>query len=451
MPRNHPAERRAAWRTSVSALLILVAVVSSFSQTQNRDSSLAKARAFAEKGDYSAAQAVLKSLLTAQPGDLEARIDLARTLSWEGRTEEADLEYDTVLLQDPLNREALFGKAQVAAWSGRSAQALALLTRLEELQPPTKATQQLQGNVHYWNGDPEEALPFYEQAYAMDSLDVEVIRSIARCHLLTSRYAEADFWYDRLLLLKADDAEAHREHRRMSFMALDEIHIGGEIEWFTPGDVPTSTIVNAEYYHQLSQTFKPFVFLGYSDRFSENDVRFGGGAYANPWSNVSLFGRALTAPGSSVLPHWDVSVDSWFVQLDPVELLLGVRAMWFESSRVFVASVGAQMDVGSGFLLFPRLYWSQATDQSSSVSASLSVFTALNNRTELRLGGYAGSESFRATWAAQVSTRTSGGVRVGIRSRLSTLFGIDGTFQYVMRKDASDSALLTAVFVLFLG
>jgi hypothetical protein len=70
-------------------------------------------------------------------------------------------------------------------------------------------------------------------------------------------------------------------------------------------------------------------------------------------------------------------------------------------------------------------------------------------RTVLRIGGYLGSERFRATSLQQVSSRSTAGALFNIRSRLSPLFGVDGTFQFVSRQGASDSGLITLVMLVF--
>ena len=431
--------------------MTLLAVLShAISQSPERDSSLARARSLAEEGELTSAQSVLATILSSVPQDLEARTLYARYLSWDGQYASAEAQYDSVLARDPSNEEALLGKAQVNAWSGRSEQAIEIVRALESARPPSKASQQLLGNIYLWSRRPSQALGHYERAYAMDSLDADVIRGIARCWLQAAEYQQAAHWYDKLLALSPDDPEALRERPRVVFVARREVQVFGEVESFSSEEIATSTILSAEYYHELQGGLKPFAHLGYSDRFSQTDVRFGGGAYVGLWSDLTLFGQLLVAPGSSVLPRVDITAESWFEGLEPVELLIGLRAMSFETSRVIVVSIGAQTELGSGFRVFPRLYWSRATDESSSLTGSLVLYKTLSAGTVLRAGGYVGSENFRATSLAQVSSRSSAGTHLGIRSRLSELFGIDGCVQYVWREDASDSALLTAVFIVFL-
>jgi tetratricopeptide (TPR) repeat protein len=67
---------------------------------------------------YEDAMAILREILSKDPGNTGARVHLARTLSWAGRYDEAIGEADKVLQQSPEDREALLVKANALSWRG---------------------------------------------------------------------------------------------------------------------------------------------------------------------------------------------------------------------------------------------------------------------------------------------------------------------------------------------
>ena len=79
---------------------------------------LGKARAAAQAGHYTEAIATLERVLEREPGNLAARVEYGRVLSWAGRYNESLHAYDAVLTLDPGNQEAQLGRARVLYWTG---------------------------------------------------------------------------------------------------------------------------------------------------------------------------------------------------------------------------------------------------------------------------------------------------------------------------------------------
>lgn len=90
---------------------------------------LAEARRLALERKYSEALATIERVMESEPGNVEARAEHARVLSWAGRYDQALREYGAVLAVDPGNKEAAIGRARVLYWSGRLDQAAASLRR----------------------------------------------------------------------------------------------------------------------------------------------------------------------------------------------------------------------------------------------------------------------------------------------------------------------------------
>ncbi len=78
--------------------------------------------------------AEFRSILKEDPKNSEARIHLARTLSWAGKFDESLLEIDNVLGQDPQNKDALLIKANDLRWKGEIDKALPLYRSLLDQQ-----------------------------------------------------------------------------------------------------------------------------------------------------------------------------------------------------------------------------------------------------------------------------------------------------------------------------
>ncbi len=67
---------------------------------------------------------LLKGILAENQNDREARIQLARVLSWNDKLDEAAVEADVVLKDDPEDRDALVIKANTLRWRGDSKAAI---------------------------------------------------------------------------------------------------------------------------------------------------------------------------------------------------------------------------------------------------------------------------------------------------------------------------------------
>ncbi len=78
--------------------------------------------------------AEFRSILKKNPGNDSARTHLARTLSWAGKFDESLTEIDTVLGREPDNKDALLIKANDLRWQGETDEALPLYLSILEKQ-----------------------------------------------------------------------------------------------------------------------------------------------------------------------------------------------------------------------------------------------------------------------------------------------------------------------------
>ena len=77
----------------------------------------------------------MRQRLAKKSGDLEARFQLARALSWQGRFDEALVEFASLIKVRPKNADFLLGMAQVHLWRGAPEMALPLLLKARRLAP----------------------------------------------------------------------------------------------------------------------------------------------------------------------------------------------------------------------------------------------------------------------------------------------------------------------------
>lgn len=130
-PRRRP--RRASVPSAVAVLAIAVAATLP-AQAQAVDD----ARVLADQQRWSDARAVLEQRLQQAPGDSQARFLLARVLSWDGQAAQALPLYRTLLVAEPGNVDYLLGYGQALAWSGQADAAVPVLARAQSLAPANR-------------------------------------------------------------------------------------------------------------------------------------------------------------------------------------------------------------------------------------------------------------------------------------------------------------------------
>ncbi|HZD54862.1 MAG TPA: tetratricopeptide repeat protein, partial [Candidatus Aquicultoraceae bacterium] len=101
-------------------------------------------------GEYAAAEATLRGVLETDPGNREARIWLARALSFSGDFGGGEREYRRILSGFPGDVEARLGLADVLAWQKRYREAGILLDALAEERPGDPEVLARRRKVAFW-------------------------------------------------------------------------------------------------------------------------------------------------------------------------------------------------------------------------------------------------------------------------------------------------------------
>ena len=131
-------------------------------------------------GEYTVAAETLRGILEADPGNREARIWLARALSFSGDFAGGEEEYRKVLSAFPGDVEARLGMADVLAWQKRYREALLILADLGKERPDDPEVWVRRGKVDFWDGKPEEAKRHFEKTLSLDPGNGEARRGLAR-------------------------------------------------------------------------------------------------------------------------------------------------------------------------------------------------------------------------------------------------------------------------------
>ena len=148
-------------------------------------------RAF-HRGEYPQAIALSKERLRAQPGDVQARIVLARAEAALGRYEAAFEGFGRALRVEPRNPDALY---YLGITAGVLAQAE--YERVFELTPESARAHQLRGESYQAQGRVRESEAEYEAALAASPRSVEVLVALGDLTRLNAAYDEALAYYSR--------------------------------------------------------------------------------------------------------------------------------------------------------------------------------------------------------------------------------------------------------------
>jgi len=155
---------------------------------ENDDARLLLARVLSWQRRYNESLAEYSRLLEKKPGDAELRADRARVLAWSGRHEEAIREYRAASASDPANVETKIGLARALSWSGDLAGASMMYERLLAQNPGLGDAWLGLAAVARWRGAPSASDRFLRRAEraGADSEGVADERAATRDALLPS-------------------------------------------------------------------------------------------------------------------------------------------------------------------------------------------------------------------------------------------------------------------------
>lgn len=160
------------------------------------------ARAF-HRGDYAGAEALAAERLKTQPGDVAARVLLARAEAAMGRFDAAYAGFREAQRRDPPNPDALY-------YLGVTAGVMAQLQyeRLLAMAPGSARAHQLRGQTFEAQGRKVEAEAAYEKALAAGPPSAEVLVALAELERGRLAFAEAREHYRRAIEIAPSSYDA---------------------------------------------------------------------------------------------------------------------------------------------------------------------------------------------------------------------------------------------------
>jgi tetratricopeptide (TPR) repeat protein len=174
----------------------------------SREAMKAAAHARAQAGDFEGAIRIYKQVLAMYPDDLEAKIELARVLSWTREYDGSISLYQEILKGSPHSTEALEGLARVYAWAGLLEQALETYQTLLADHPASSVYRLEAARLELRLKDYAAARDAVASLLSTQPEDREARLLLAQLDLREGRFQNALKQFDQLLEQNPSDPEA---------------------------------------------------------------------------------------------------------------------------------------------------------------------------------------------------------------------------------------------------
>jgi YaiO family outer membrane protein len=268
-----------------------------------------EAERLARDGAYVEALDRFQELAVADPGDLEARIWIARLQVMLGRVGLGEDVYRSILIEAPDRLDALVGLGATLTTQGRFAEARRILTRAEQQAPD----------------------------------DLEVLAAQGRLNLMDDRYRLAAGYYGRATLIAPEQAdlrlsfeEAHRryDHR------IEVAYFNEAFNTTTPDSRSGDVTINL----RVNEQFRVYGRGQQERKFATTDARGGGGLdwrTGRRWLSV-VQAHALAGPGNDILPRADTGFAVGWTGLKATGT---IRARYFNFLNSELWAVGPALSI----------------------------------------------------------------------------------------------------------
>lgn len=185
-------------------------------------SRLELARTYARRGDYSAAESVLRDALRVMPASLEARLALGDVLQSERKSAEAEEEYRRALEIEPKSGDVYLRLALLKQRQKRRDEAENVYRRWIEAVPNDVRAHLALGQFYQSIGRPNEALLRYQQAVEADPSSVVAQEALITSYLESKRLGEAGVKISALMNDRPSDIGPKVLQARLKFDSGEE-------------------------------------------------------------------------------------------------------------------------------------------------------------------------------------------------------------------------------------
>ena len=376
----------------------------------------AGAVALANEGRLDAALDAFRRIASANPGDHEARLWIARLHDRMGHPDLAEPVYRSVLLEDPSNVDAMLGVGTTLLALGETEDAVAMLERAERAQPQHADVLDALGRAHTQAGRPSRALLYAERAQGLAPTDAH-----------------------RRALEQARSNQGHR-------VALSSFGEDYNTATSNTGNVDLRANV------RLQEDLRLIVRGQHQRKFGYSEQRGGGGLEWRWHPPTRLFGQVLAGPsGNEVLPRVDAFGEIAHSH-GSAEWAASYRFVDFPSARVSVISPGVTWWPSDEVSLAMRYHLS-FTDHptTASLEAGNSFVVGASRRLTPRVwmnAGYArGTEDFDTLSPDRVGDFRANTVSGGLRLDFPSLTSLLGTYEYQWRPSEIEMQRLSVSIV----
>jgi YaiO family outer membrane protein len=281
-------------------LLVGMACLSPAQDLQDVQGVRKQAQTAVSEKRYSDALPLYRTLLSANPADVDDMLWIARLLAWTGDHTGAADYYSQALTLDPNNVDAMVGKANVLMWQGAYQDALVLLTAARQLAPSNPDVELAWSRYFHWQGNDREAKLHVEKCLAVDGGNQEALeleKTLIPDHIVEFRIA----------------------------------YEGDTLPGTTPGAIEQ---LGASYFSRRGDVGVDFFHMS---RFGESGSR-GGLRFGRKFENLfSLRAAALFGGGGDIVPKQDFSAGISSTAMHGVVLGADYRYIAFPALKVYAA------------------------------------------------------------------------------------------------------------------
>ncbi len=298
-----------------------------------------------QEGRYEEAIALFERALKVIPDNIDARIELAQTLSWIREYRRAEEEYRKALDYQPHHFDAQFGLAQTLAWQARYGEALEEFRKLLVEYPKNAEILRAIGQVYFWVREHRKATEYLEKAVGFDPGSADAHLNLADAYYELQEWSKAHDHYQIVVRLVPGHPEAlDRLERTRALVTKNQVEFYGFVEQFSQNERTPHYALAVRYWRKHTHSITLMGTVGFIRKkfgnvaFEDGSVGAGLAVRLAPKSVVST--TLIVSPGAEVIPNLDFNSEFSQSALSRIELFIGYRLMNFENVSVSIASPG---------------------------------------------------------------------------------------------------------------